>query len=114
MSEQVKHTPGPWRYDQSHPQVVEGRDNGGLWVRRALAYGHTESEVDANARLIAAAPDLLAALRDVSRQLEAYKEFAEQWFTDGVPEDWRGRCACANAELDKARAALAKAKGESE
>ena len=45
--------------------------------------------------LFATAPDLL-------EQLNAFVEFANEWFTDGMPEDWKGRCVCANVVIDKA------------
>lgn len=67
----VKHTPGPWivsglpaMYDEAVNAV--GSD-GPLCVARLPRTGQIGSrykdEVDANARLIASAPDLLAALR---------------------------------------------------
>lgn len=82
-----KHTPGPWR-------VVQDPTNLSLQV-----YGQTlalfecwrrsdEQTELANARLIAAAPDLLEALEFVIR---------------GVPDTWEG--------VQKARAAIAKATG---
>lgn len=37
--------------------------------------------------------------RNLKAQLEAFVELAEQWFTDGLPEDWAGRCVCANAAI---------------
>lgn len=64
----AKHTPGPWHYTAGHyvPDVyavVEGD-------RRKSVIG--EDMTEANARLIAAAPELLAALincRDALRRL---------------------------------------------
>ncbi len=55
------HTPGPWRLSSTSPEVVlAGRD---IVVADTLQSGGTQlSECAANARLIAAAPDLLAAL----------------------------------------------------
>lgn len=64
-----KHTPGPWevyggtragidKEDGSFSIVVAGYDDDECGI-----YGHTDAEAAANARLIAAAPDLLAACR---------------------------------------------------
>ena len=52
-----EHTPGPWRVD-----CGEYSDE---YVLRNGLVTHTEAEREANARLIAAAPDLLAAARAV-------------------------------------------------
>lgn len=63
-----KHTPGPW---EAHNGEVTTRQENGRSYRRIAAvqdYGiGSLVEVDeANARLIAAAPDLLEALKDLS------------------------------------------------
>ena len=89
------HTPGPWR--------AEPRDSGGLSimaksdvVAQTNRYGPTLPCVEANARLIAAAPDLLAALKEC----EAYfRPMAE----DGQ--------YLAQQRIDRIRAAIAKAEG---
>ena len=83
-----KHTPGPWR-------VVEDRVPSSLEVyagKTAIAECWRRADVEteiANARLIAAAPDLLKALEFVIR---------------GVPDTWEG--------VQQARAAIAKATGD--
>lgn len=52
---------------------------------------------DALESVIVRGPELLA-------QLEAFVEFANQWFGEGqMPEDWKGRCVCANAAITQAR-----------
>jgi hypothetical protein len=58
---EIKHTPGPWRLrpDDSQCHEIQGIDTGGVWVLRAKAYGGTVEEIEANARLIAVAPELL-------------------------------------------------------
>jgi hypothetical protein len=63
-----RHTPGPWQYNG----FVTDSDFSGWRVylptkyRRAITVeGTSAAEADANARLIAAAPDLLAALKAV-------------------------------------------------
>ena len=79
MSE-LKHTPGPWTPDggRKNGQVVfvEEPDGGkrcfvgrftesGMWKTVAKVNGQLKSESVANARLIAAAPDLLEALNAI-------------------------------------------------
>lgn len=91
-----KHTPGPWRVGDAGatvfgppretlpPRIVANID------RRPIVPG----EPRANAILIAAAPDLLAAL-----------EYIVAWSPDA--EKWNAETA-----RDKAAAAIAKAKGK--
>jgi hypothetical protein len=55
----AKHTPGPW-WLAGKSQVRYGAGNRAGWVATVARQNR-----DANARLIAAAPDLLAALRAV-------------------------------------------------
>lgn len=54
---ELKHTPGPWRYTPWH--IEEGNPT----VRAPEGWLICETSSDANARLIAAAPDLLQALK---------------------------------------------------
>jgi hypothetical protein len=98
-----KHTPGPWilcfQDDDAEPsagvvfateQLVGGRIPSTNWDD-AVAYcgrNHLNHEVYANARLIAAAPELLEALRDIVAK------------ADRLGHD--------SPELGKARAAIAK------
>jgi len=86
----TKHTPGPWRLlkrEGSFPPVVQRGLEGGFSVA-----GSNPDTEDADARLIAAAPELLAVLRQV----------ADYWAGGDVPED-----------IDDAmRAAIAKAEGQ--
>lgn len=83
----MSYTKGPWKIVRS----------GGGWVREieadhgvAVCYGSID---DGNAKLIAAAPDMCEALK------EMVSKYAGQVQNDGVYD----------AALDKARAALAKA-----
>ncbi|MFO0447229.1 MAG: hypothetical protein ACK52I_00840 [Pseudomonadota bacterium] len=57
----TKHTPGPWHRNEEDGTIA---NSGGMVVAAAYELRHeTTSDVEeANARLIAAAPDLLAAL----------------------------------------------------
>ena len=71
------HTPGPWsiwNFSDDPRHVAVGPDAGGLAIADVVACNahgcytaETESRGQANARLIAAAPDLLAALQMVDR-----------------------------------------------
>lgn len=81
-----KHTPWPWELTAA--KKASHVFAGGKAVARVPAMSHDEA---ANARLIAAAPDLLAACNAVSR---AYDKQC----------DW-------NAALSQMQAAIAKAEG---
>lgn len=63
------HTPGPWTLepvlDQRGDETVAVYSAQGLFITYALPRVSACAELAANARLIAAAPDLLAALEDV-------------------------------------------------
>ena len=102
----TQHTPGPWigagpsfgdpfpRYTTSIVTEREHDDEGIVEICE-LPFHHRDDENEANSRLIAAAPDLLEALREI----------VEYWDSI-VPTD------CVNEMHIKARAAIAKATGE--
>lgn len=93
-----KHTPGPWEITSHRPPYSEENDFPGVGISipdAELASGIHEDAIEvwgenseANARLIAAAPELLEALRGVLRVADR-----------------------ATVEFDAARAAIAKATG---
>lgn len=62
-----KHTPGPWEWNTARTRMNDDRgrpvlmDGEGIWDLCAPVM-HGDARADANARLIAAAPELLAAL----------------------------------------------------
>lgn len=97
-----EHTPGPWRVGLA--QTVNG-GRGWTVVDIVGADGacfmdtrhYSEERRDADSRLIAAAPDLLAALRYIAEK------------------QWSSLCAEVAAEdmCNEARAALARAEGRS-
>lgn len=70
MMNDSKHTPGPWRYVRTNgsqttgERLISGARPGYLAEIRDCGSG----DVVANARLIAAAPDMLAALRAVLKE----------------------------------------------
>ena len=101
----TQHTKGPWKFGSSNDDSVYKRNIGGSdGYHVAVASSREDDEVDANARLIAAAPDLLEALREA----EAGLEFAG---ADKLTEVG-GFAPAPLAALRIVRAAIAKATGE--
>lgn len=87
----LKHTPGPWSVEQAH-------EGGGLVARPGCAQFSLQIVPLADAHLIAAAPELLAACQLLIEQYDAVPEF-----TMG------GKLT--NKPFTMARAAIAKATG---
>lgn len=83
-----KHTPGPWELEIITSAYVTACDGTHIADVHHGSTATAKAEGSANARLIAAAPELLEALEFVIR---------------GVPDTWEG--------VQKARAAIAKATG---
>jgi hypothetical protein len=96
----TQHTPGPWKTSFLDDTRIE--DKNGSDVAMALGEYSTESDrMEANARLIAAAPDLLEAAKSAWMLIEQINEFGK--CVDGQTFD---------LAYDKVKAAIAKAKGE--
>ena len=102
----TKHTPGPWKTFQTDIAIgVESDRSDVAWIyhpTHGLLYTARSVEEDrANARLIAASPDLLESLRTTTKMLQ-------EWIDNQPPYDdaLRDREA-----LAKAKAAIAKATG---
>ena len=96
----VKHTPGPWFVDQYEDEesrhVITSKPDH-LYV--AYTIGGLGKEQEANADLIAAAPDLLEALR----------AFVSPWDGDSVEEIESQSGLATSVRIEQARAAIAKA-----
>ena len=93
----IKHTPGPWVVDHMSAHLVRSQDDkNGRHIAAVGPANYTPryDVDDANARLIAAAPELLEALECLLAKADI--EFKNIW-----PET-----------RNDARAAIAKAKGE--
>lgn len=89
-----KHTPGPWRKDNNPRNIIaNGRDIAHTWGR------FEDDEADANARLIAAAPDLLNELRRT-------REWVAQYL------DIPGHADAARFKVNAIDAVIAKAEGK--
>lgn len=85
MSNEAKHTPGPWRmHDMESFTVVAGKPS--ICIANANALHRSEAENDANARLIAAAPDLLEENIQARTTLGMMAMLALQSDLEGVQE----------------------------
>ncbi|MEO0498964.1 MAG: hypothetical protein AAF205_00205 [Pseudomonadota bacterium] len=102
----AKHTPGPWRQTAKHPRQIcdpHGRKVAKCLLETRGFHGSAlpDGEAEANARLIAAAPDLYGALGEL---IEAWS-----WWQEDPVE----RCGSVVFEgIQDGLAALAKARGE--
>lgn len=89
------HTPGPWTIDAEGNVVVDGDARATIaWVSSPDSFENGDEPMMANARLIAAAPKLLAALKRLSAGMNS--EF------DSTPR-------VKAVEVQAARAAIAEA-----
>lgn len=104
----TKHTPGPWGGEQRHPEwpdvtvaYVTAASPNGYNIEVAALFGGSDPnerlEVEANARLMAAAPELLEALKYALPMVEKWTH------TQGDIATWR------ESVLAPIRAAIAKA-----
>jgi hypothetical protein len=98
-----KHTPGPWNRIKGDRNVYSAA--GTVCKTPAiLGGGYAATNWEANARLIAAAPNLLEAL-----------EYAMPYLEACVPNPRNGQNADGSIDVncvDRARAAIARAKGD--
>lgn len=104
MTEKAKHTPGPWH--SNHGTAVWGktgcRGKNAISIIANTMTGSSDGSDEANARLIAASPELLEAARATDRAAEHHPYCKAM--KDRV--DTGNNCTCF---LGKIRAAIAKA-----
>jgi len=108
--DKAKHTPGPWKqfdgYGSSdrNPIIVDSLpDVDGKCIANCICYiATTNADFQANARLIAAAPELLEALQDMLGGWRYIRQFHGDLYGVG----W-------DRAQQAAEAAIAKATGES-
>ena len=98
------HTPGPWVARDVLGQASNIVTNDALYVAQVYGHKNKGGPMTANARLIAAAPDLLAALRGLLVGCE-FRSIA------GNPPAWQAISMPRRGALDNARVAIAKATG---
>ena len=110
MSEELKHAPGPWSIRQESVWSV-GTDH----EMTALVYGCTDKEEEANAHLIAAAPDLLEALKAISSNPCLTLDDLIYQVREVEGEGWEGPAVTAWSNACVAvKKAIAKAEGRAE
>lgn len=69
----MKHTPGPWRFNAHGAIFGPGGEPIQTCGEYAIRFGEGTEEAFANARLIAAAPDLLKACKMAFKDLEPFE-----------------------------------------
>ena len=100
----AKHTPGPWAYHNT-PTPFIYVNAGGLpicQIYTSTAHGQSMGEQFANARLIAAAPELLEALQAVLRSFPTDRDMRDAGWE-------RAEIDLACRDYEAARAAISKA-----
>ena len=118
MSE-PKHTPGPWEwyndsFDYGCPSdLIRVADNGGLNIIISVDRDGRIKVEEADARLIASAPDLLAACEAALEEIEAFFFGALRPGCEAETEfdDMWNRYKSRSATYRKLQSAIAKAKG---
>ena len=119
-----KHTPGPWEVsgeifdNDGQPETAIQALNGAATVAVALEFGQNNPHIrEANARLIAAAPDLLEQLKIARREIAALSQVYIAMLTNqatGLIDD-PDHVLIAQADRDMLNgfdAAIAKAEGQ--
>lgn len=117
MSE-TKWTPGPWAVGRSADNtplvmvpvhVSEGSGFGIAHINRLPRMGSARGDMDANAHLIATAPELYDALEWALDILD----MTDTFLSENLPDAWTGLDLDADRNAKaKARAALSKARGQ--
>lgn len=105
----TKHTAGPWSVNRKVNRFVDAGPNGDGLITICDCDPideMTPAQAEANARLIATAPELLEALELLFNEVSFYNE------KEVFPEPEIIKSGFAVTSWNKAKAALAKAKGE--
>jgi hypothetical protein len=105
------HTPGPWKViGKNETQVCSGAIQGASGYVVAQAYSSPSAKIpykdlwaecEANARLIAAAPDMLAALKAANSVINQYRQIADD---EAVEDEVHAVIRAAIAKAEEGRA----------
>ena len=106
MNTNAKHTPGPWTAASQDAETNEIPIKSGKSIlARVAPRPHWDATQESNARLIAAAPDLLYALKEAKLMLET----AKAYFPKSIKN--RDRFSLLNVLANAVDPAIAKAEG---
>lgn len=95
----AQHTPGPWEAQKWHCHAATSVRAGSVTIAECSGLGRLSKDCEADACLIAAAPDLLEALKAVLKDEKWHAAMADE-VTDGARDN-----------IKMAEAAIAKATG---
>ena len=113
-TETTKHTPGPWGLALGELMGASVTAENGDRIIAEVVYPYETTgwgpEDEANARLLAAAPDLLAALEELKRTIKQLDSYPGTRYVGGVPA---GMIEAVHRAAEQADAAIAKARGGS-
>lgn len=84
----VEHTPGPWETSRDRLSGNHGLVGDGMWFAK-ISWTVRDNRNDADARLIAAAPDLLAVVRDACAIFDANHESGDEYNSDLASDLWK-------------------------
>lgn len=99
-----KHTPGPWAYQEdsdAYTHIVRGPGNGFICQLAQT----TSAEIEANARLIAAAPEMFEALDTIGGLSRALRQGGPD------PMDLQGLSDALEEAIDLANSLVAQIEG---
>jgi hypothetical protein len=111
----TQHTPGPWKVDEPHQVLAESVGEYVAITQAEEWNALPRDQVEANARLIAAAPDLLEALQEV---VKLANQAHDHWDNDRDAKVGKillalsGHMPRYDKRIDAIHAAIAKATGE--
>jgi len=111
----TQHTPGPWIVERENGETHVRTDDIDGWYVATCPEQPGDGDAIDNARLIAAAPDLLAALEAMRYRL--IDAIEDSGYSVSGPTNWNAEpgfpkwVASARADLAIAQAAIAQARG---
>ena len=100
----VEHTPGPWISEGPFiyaltPLADSRADVNRFSTNLQRGYNCTHAELEANARLIAAAPDLLQELRQEAELLDRFAARCDAWADESERGGWSTHQVKANRAM---------------
>ena len=107
MTQENKHTPGPWLVKANTIQAEKRGNHQGVHLAEIIGQG-LGFEAEANAHLIAAAPDLLQFAERVVAEEVRLRALAKKTKNPIILDEWQAVCSLASEALS----VIAKARGQ--